>query len=277
MIVSDKFQEQVFFTTARITIPQENGAGSSIGTGFLYKAPLNDGSDRFVVLLISNKHVFTNPKGKISFNFNKKKEGNQPDLGNLQTFHGQDFSGIYTEHPNPAIDLACINASLVANPDVNVFYKNINPEMVSDFSEENLIPGLDVWFVGYPENRFDVVNNLPLLRKGYISSLPKVDFNSKNQFVIDAQVFQGSSGSPVFTSINGKFKLIGIVTETMIKHGKLQAIPTLQVGVGIQQTLGLGIVLKATLLQELVDTAVAKVIESLRKNEEPTTEKEEEK
>jgi hypothetical protein len=273
MKVSDKFEEQVFFTTTRITIPNDNGAGSSIGTGFLYQAPLNNGTDKSVTLLISNKHVFQNPKGTISFNFNKKTSEDEPDFGNLQTFSGRDFSGIYTEHPNPNVDLACINASNVTKPEHNVYYKNLYPEMVSDFSEENLIPGLDVWFVGYPENRFDVSNNLPLLRKGYISSIPKIDFNSKNQFVIDAQVFQGSSGSPVFAVIDGKFKLIGVVTETMIKHGKLQAMPVLQVGVGIQQTLGLGIVLKATLLQELIDSAVAKVVDALKTEEEPTTNK----
>ncbi len=75
--------------------------------------------------------------------------------------------------------------------------------MISDFSEENLVPGVDVWFVGYPANRFDVVNNLPLLRKGYISSIPRVNFNSQEQFIIDAQVYQGSSGSPVFAPIGG--------------------------------------------------------------------------
>lgn len=56
-MISYKFQEQVFFTTTRITIPNEKGEASSIGTGFLYKATLNDGTDRFTILLISYKHV----------------------------------------------------------------------------------------------------------------------------------------------------------------------------------------------------------------------------
>jgi hypothetical protein len=276
MEVRNKFEEQVFFTTTRITIPQANGGGSSIGTGFLFNAPLKDGSNRSVTLLISNKHVFQNPNGAISFNFNKKRDDGNPDLGNLHTFSGQDFTGIYTEHPNPVIDLACINASIITNEEHNIYYRNLSPNMVADFSEEKLNPGVDVWFVGYPANRFDVSNNLPLLRKGYVSSIPRVDFNGQDQFIIDAQVYQGSSGSPVFASIEGKFKLIGVVSQTMIRHGKLQAIPALQAGavVGVEQTLGLGIVLKSTLLEELIDAAVAKVIATLPANEEPLTEEE---
>lgn len=274
MEVRDKFEEQVFFTTTRINIPQANGNGTSIGTGFLHKAPLNDGTGRTVTLLISNKHVFQNPNGGISFNFNKKKEDGNPDLGNLHTFSSQDFSGIYTEHPNASIDLACINASVITQEEHNIYYRNIIPNMISDFTEENLNPGVDVWFVGYPANRFDVSNNLPLLRKGYVSSIPRVNFNSKHQFIIDAQVYQGSSGSPVFAPVGGRFKLIGVVTQTMIRHGKLQAIPTLQAGIGVEQTLGLGIVLKATLLSELIEAAVAKVIASLHQTNEPLTEEE---
>jgi len=276
MEVRNKFEEEVFFTTTRITIPQANVNGTSIGTGFLFNAPLNDGTERQITLLISNKHVFHNPNGAISFNFNKKTADGHPDLGRLHTFNGQDFSGIYTEHPNPNIDLACINASEITQEEHNVYYRNISPDMVADFNDETLNPGVDVWFVGYPANRFDVSNNLPLLRKGYISSIPRVNFNSRDQFVIDAQVFQGSSGSPVFAPVNGQFKLIGVVTETMIRHGRLQAIPTLQAGIGVEQTLGLGIVLKSTLLKELIDSAVAKVIIELKKTDEPINEEEEE-
>ncbi|WP_299431625.1 serine protease [uncultured Aquimarina sp.] len=275
MKVKERFEEQVFFTTTRITIPQTNGKGTSIGTGFLMRVPLNDGTNSTITLLISNKHVFQNPNGTISFNFNKKKPDLNPDLGNLHTFTGKDFTGIYTEHPNPEIDLACINASVITHEENNVYFTYLQPKMISDFTEDNFIPGLDVWFVGYPANRFDVSNNLPLLRKGYVSSIPKVNFNAKDQFVIDAQVYQGSSGSPVFSGINGKFKLIGVVTQTMIRHGILQTIPTLQNGLGVEQTLGLGIVLKATLLNELIDAAVAKVIAGLPNSAEPLTEEEE--
>ena len=78
-------------------------------------------------------------------------------------------------------------------------------------------------------------------------------------FDIAYQVFQGSSGSPVFVSLNGKYKLIGIISQTMIKQGKLKAVPTVQTQIGIDQILGLGIVIKSTLMKELIEKALSKV------------------
>ena len=83
--------------------------------------------------------------------------------------------------------------------------------------------------------------------------------------VIDAQVFPGSSGSPVFTVLGGKYKLVGVVTETMIRHQQLQAIPV-GVAAGVQQVLGLGIILKATLVKELIDTVTTKIRDELAKH-----------
>jgi uncharacterized membrane protein len=70
-------------------------------------------------------------------------------------------------------------------------------------------------------------------------------------------VFPGSSGSPVFTRLGGYFRLIGVVAETMIRNQHLQAVPTALIP-SVQQTIGLGIVLKSTLLAELLNNAVAK-------------------
>ena len=130
----------------------------------------------------------------------------------------KDFLADLSIHPDPDVDLACLNVTGIRDEEKQIFYRTINLELVCDFTEPNLLPGSEVLFLGYPENRFDTKNNLPILRRGYIGSMPKVDFEGRQQFLIDAQVFPGSSGSPVFTSLNGKMMLLGIVTETMVKH-----------------------------------------------------------
>ncbi|MBZ0335006.1 serine protease [Marinobacter sp. AL4B] len=264
----EKFEEQVFFSTVRITIPQASGEGASIGTGFLFKAPLGDDSNRAVMLLISNKHVYGNPNQKITLNFHRRdpEDPSRPLLGEIKTLEADNFSGVYSEHPNPSVDLACLNVSVITQEDQEIFHKNLYPEMLSTFQEPDLLPGKDVWFVGYPENRYDVAHNLPILRKGYIASVPKINFNNHQQMVIDAQVFPGSSGSPVFATLGSHFKLVGVVTETMIKHQQLQTIPV-GVSAGVQQVLGLGIVLKTALVQELLETVTSKVREELDQQE----------
>lgn len=255
----DKFQEQVFFSTVRITIPSQSGSGSSVGTGFLLHTPLGDAENHSVVLLISNRHVFGDNTERIILNFHKRQENNdKPELGQTKIFINDRFKEAYYTHPDSLIDLACTNVSAIANENSKVFYRTLTLDMLSNFEEDDLLPGTDVWFVGYPENRFDTAHNLPILRKGYIASIPKVDFNNKKQFIIDAQVFPGSSGSPVFNIIGGKFKLIGVISETMIRNEQLQIVPT-NMGLGINQVIGLGIVIKSIVVKELVDHTINKV------------------
>ena len=101
---------------------------------------------------------------------------------------------------------------------------------------------------------------------GLISSHPKYDFNGKPVFIIDAQVFPGSSGSPVYIDLtyenmkNGQIalgkrnvKLLGIVSATMVRNNQLKAIQT-GTNLVTQEVLGLGIVFKATAIRELIDS-----------------------
>lgn len=255
------FEEQIFFATVRIAIDDKANKNSSIGTGFLFSAPIKD-SGRSVVLLISNRHVYGDGTQSITLNFHKKNsDGSGPDLGQIVTIAGDEFQNIYFPHPDPEIDLACTNVSSFFGPKFNIYYKSLNPNLCG-FPEDKLYAGADVWFIGYPDNRFDTSHNLPILRRGFIASLPQVDFENKKQFIIDAQVFGGSSGSPVFTVINNKFGFIGVVTQAMIRGEILQTIPTAMSY--IKQPLGLGIVIKASIVHELIDHVVNKIHESIK-------------
>ena len=257
----DKFSEQVFLASSRITISNKNS--SSIGTGFIVNIPFQDGTERSALYLVSNKHVFIDPENRIEINFNKRDKNDIPILGDLRKFNSDSFSHLFTEHPDKKIDLACIDISIIKEDRFRTSFRNLNLPMIADFTENDLVPGKEIWFVGYPDNRFDVKNNLPLLRKGHISSLPKIDFNGERKFVIDAQVFQGSSGSPVYTTLGNRFKLIGVITETMIKHGRLQSIPSNHNDFGVEQYLGLGMVIKSTAVKELLDLAFSKTMKEL--------------
>jgi hypothetical protein len=253
------FHEQIFFSTVRITIPEQTGIGASMGTGFLLRKPLTKDPSRTVILLISNKHVFKDPKGSIALNFHQKDLDGNPILGQTANLSQSDFTNLYTGHPDNDVDLACLNVSFIANPPNSVYFKNITADMFSDFSEEHFLPGNNIWFIGYPENRYDLKNNLPILRRGYISSIPKIDFNGKKQFIIDAQVFPGSSGSPVFVEIDDHFVFCGIIVETMIKNELLRAVPV-SFNVGVQQMLGLGVVIKSTLIEELINEVEKNIV-----------------
>ena len=258
-MTAKSFEHDISYITARIAVEIPGTSDTSIGTGFFHQALLNDGSNRSLTLLISNKHVFLDPKGTLTISLNEKTSEGAPDYGKIKEFQEKDFSSIYFEHPSKDVDLACVNASAISHN--NAFYRNLVEEFLDPIDYDEIVPSQTVIFVGYPENRYDVVHNLPLVRAGSIASLPSVDFNGKGQIVIDAQVFQGSSGSPVFISVKGRYYLLGVITETMIRHSKLQTVPSNLGNIGVQQILGLGIAIKQRHVRELIDHAVQKFVD----------------
>ena len=248
------FEYQMFFSTVRITIPNADVKSSSIGTGFLINVPVRQ-EGKIAHFLVSNKHVFGDPRRTIILNFHRKKAGvDEPDLGQGTPVVIQDFSKLYYGHPDPNIDLACINVSAFVGYDKGIYSKHLHGDFTEHIDLNKLLPGSEVSFVGYPDNRFDTAHNLPILRKGYLATLPTVDFNGLKQVLIDAQVFPGSSGSPVFIILDGKYRLLGVVTQTMVKNAELQTIPA-DYSLGVEQTIGLGIVLKTELVLQLLQVA----------------------
>lgn len=250
------FEHQIAYITARITVKTPNV--DSIGTGFFYLAPLNNGTNRSIMLLISNRHVLLDGKGRLTINLNRKKEDSTPDFGNIRTFDQVGFESGYFAHPDPEVDLACLNVPGITRTDA--FYKYLDDRVLKSIDYEKVAPGSEVIFVGYPQGLYDPVNYLPIIRRGFIASVPDVDFNGKGQIVIDAQIFPGSSGSPVFVAWDGKYSLLGVVSETMIRDSQLEILQTNMPPVGIKQILGLGIVVKQRHVQELINHTVKEFV-----------------
>ena len=264
------FQEHIPYIVARITIQTQDKTG--FGTGFFYHAPLNDGTDHAIMLLISNRHVFLDRKGKLAISLNRKKEDGTPEFGNIRTFRLDldlpTAERLYFPHPNSDVDLACVNVSAIRHTDA--FCLSVHDKLLQTIDYKKVLLGSEVIFVGYPQGLYDPVNNLPLIRKGFIASMPDVDFNGKGHIVIDAQIFQGSSGSPVFVSQNGKYLLLGVVSDTIVREARLEILPTNMSQnlskYGVKEGLGLGIVVKQRHIRELIDYAVNEHIRRMSPN-----------
>lgn len=256
-------QEQLLYTTLRIECINENDQIFSIGTGFLIKRPIEH--NQFKIYLVSNKHVLCNAQS-IAVTFTTQKNG-LPNFGQSIRLPIKDTKQHIVGHPNPNVDIAvfdCTGLFLLFRD--SLYFKLVDYEMLASFKEPELGIAENVLFVGYPDNRYDVKNNLPLIRTGLISSYPRCDFNGDPVFIIDAQVFPGSSGSPVYIDLtfenmkNGHIvigqralKLLGIVSATMIRNNQLKSIDTATRLVA-EEVLGLGIVYKATAIKELIDS-----------------------
>lgn len=261
------FIEQILFSTLKIELLDNNNKLQSIGTGFLLRVVFPQDPSSGLLLLVSNRHVLdTSERFNITFH-RRKLDSNLPELGQTLSFATTNYREVLFLHPNPKIDLACVNiSSVITELGSKIYHKSLDRTLLANFSEPELDAGQRVIFIGYPENRYDQKHNLPILRSGVTASHPKLNYNGEEQFLIDAQVFPGSSGSPVFLNMKeaqynmGKIILgsglpylfVGVVSATMIRNSIVSPLPAKQLGI-FKEVIGLGLVFKATALNTLID------------------------
>ncbi len=271
------FIEQILFSTLRIELLDDRGNPQGIGTGFLVKVDFPQNPSEALVLLVSNRHVLTG-SSRFNITFHRRKiNSNLPELGQTLRYNKADYGGALFLHPNPQIDLACVNISAVISQlGSQIYYKFLDKTVFATFTEPELDAGQGVIFIGYPDNRYDQKHNLPVLRSGVTASHPRVDYNGEKQFLIDAQVFPGSSGSPVFLNMKEAqynrgqiilgsglpYLFIGVVSATMIRNNIVRPLPANIVGIS-GEVIGLALVFKATTLDPLFDLALRETWERI--------------
>lgn len=265
--------EQLFFTTVRIdTLSADGNQGS--GTGFFFSHKLGDNQYLFVV---TNKHVVVGMR-EGRFSFVKQKDG-LPALGDGFNLHiGPDtWPTMWFGHPDPNIDIAlCPLVPLIDfaknHHGVDLFFRSVDSTLIPN---EQQIAELDavepVTFVGYPNGVWDSKNLLPVVRRGTTASPIEVDFEGTPRFIVDASVFGGSSGSPVFILNQGswatkdgglvagsRFMFVGVIAAVFFRTQLNQIIPVpipTQVRPMAQQQemIDLGIVFKAHTVVETIE------------------------
>lgn len=202
--------------------------------------------------------------------FTERGVDGEPRLGEPFFLRNDVFNTQWHGHPNPDIDVAVMplswQLSIIENEGKKAYF---NPATEKDLATDTMLSELDVAapvvFVGYPNGMFDEKHYLPILRRGYVATAPDLDFNDQPVFLIDASVFPGSSGSPVFTvgdSVIGgtpALKLLGIISAvyTQPAEGQIswKPAPTTQLPVPtIDQMIDLGIVFKTQCILETISS-----------------------
>lgn len=271
MIKPESIFENILFTTVRIEASLPDNS-TSTGTGFVFNYEKNDKQYLFVV---TNKHVIKNSiKGKLAFNLS---DGEKPILGKVFTINYSNFESQWIGHPQDDIDVAIMPFAPVLNElynkGVQIFFKSITSDLIpSDkLLREDIDAVEDIVFVGYPNDIYDRRNLLPVVRRGITATPVSIDFEGKPAFLIDASIFPGSSGSPVFLCNIGSYSpkgkgliagsrifFLGIVasvfTRKDLNNIELIDIPTGKIPVvATTQMLDLGIVYKSIVIKELIE------------------------
>jgi S1-C subfamily serine protease len=188
--------EQLLFTTVRITTTAAGQHGS--GTGFLLAEDRPEGG--VAMLLVTNKHVIEGAT-EVTLHLIAAGPANTPALGKELTLTctPSQFRG----HPDPEIDIAVIGVGgalqQLADAGTPAFFRSVSPSMCATKEVlEDYEPIEPVTFIGYPNGLYDSASLLPIVRQGFAATAMNIDYEAKPIFLIDASVFPGSSGSPVF-------------------------------------------------------------------------------
>lgn len=262
--------EHLFFVTAHLEC--ETPKGGWEGTGFFVRVPVRNAPDQLI--LVSNRHVFIDedlgPAETIRIITPTRSESEPVVLVPGQRAVAIVPSPAIEAHVNPNIDVAVIGLNGVMMTDLNnPFIKTIPIDML--FNDE-LINERDaieqVTFIGYPDGLYDTVNMTPIARRGWTATPMSLDYEGEPIFLIDASVFEGSSGSPVFlvnvggyTNRHGalifdgpRVVLLGIVASAYDRNttGELIFVRSRSL-VSMDQALNLGVVYKTRTILETID------------------------
>jgi hypothetical protein len=273
--------EQLYFTTALIT-----GSGRNIetgekvgwtGTAFIYGVQTDKGQVNF---LVSNKHVFNGEDGVEAHSLRVRliaagDQAGQPAFGEATSVKVQrEKDDGVVGHPDEEVDVAVMPMGVIHKAMIDVgndpFFRVVGGEVV--ISEAELLKQAsaleDIVFVGYPSGIYDTANLTPVIRRGITATPLALDYQGKPAYLIDAAVFGGSSGSPVFLygpasrregALNtlgvGNRILFGGILASVHTHQELGAIVDLPTALATLSNppLGLGIVYKPKTIDECID------------------------
>jgi hypothetical protein len=194
---------------------------TSSGTGFLFSLFRVGGVS--IPAIVTNKHVIAGAS-TVHLRFTLAVEDNKPDYGNFVDIKLDNFENLWVPHSHPDVDLAIFPCGQLLNnlekSGKKPFIIAISDEFIlKDNDTRELTPLEELIVIGYPDGISDSKNNTPILRKGITATPVFLDFEGRKEFLIDAAIYPGSSGSPVYLFNIGSYpgKNGGIIIGSRVK------------------------------------------------------------
>jgi hypothetical protein len=251
-----------------VRIETVSGAEQRVGTGFYYAFNFPASTSTVPVIATCWHVVSGSATGRVYFAFVSTNSSSRTNIViTLPT-----FENLWMRHPDTNVDLAVMPIAPIIEPLATLgFYLEAMMMTESELPSARDLAGLgyfqEVKFLGYPIGMWDRKHNLPIARRGITATDPAVDYNGRSEFLVDAAVYPGSSGSPVYVIDEGgyqvgrahvmgsRFHLLGILYAVNLYSaiGKVEIVPiptAFDANSATQIPASLGYVIKASRLKD---------------------------
>jgi len=276
-VAGGQAMNQAFLNSTVLVSFNIDDKSSSAGTGFFVSRETQPGKGN--IFLVTNKHVLPKEGNEKSVNIRvNTRRGDKFQVQQITIpIVGKDGKYLPTVilHPQQGFDVAVVHIT------EEVLKYGIEGTWIpyslfvtkEKLKAENITVGDEIFLLGYPNAIYDPRNVSPILRDGTISTVPtegyffnenlrkKYDLPEQiDGFLIDANVFPGSSGSLVI--LKQQPTTIGPQGETVVSGVKKipyllgiisGSIPIHDQALGSTQRMALGIVYSADIIKETIE------------------------
>lgn len=244
----------------------------AVATGFLVGFAINDEPDLskrlYSIFMLTNRHVFSG-QDRLWVRFDKKDAQNTARFP-IQLKVGEEIK--WLAHKDEQVDLAMLTISPDFLNNNAVDWSFINEEVFAypeKFNEIGIELGDGIFLAGFPLGISGSERNYAIVRSGTIARIDQEIVGSTKSFLIDATVFPGNSGGPVFlkpesaslvnTKAVSSIYLIGVVSgyklyqEALYSH---QSNPPIVSGITVENS-GLAMVVPMNFAKDIYNDFIA--------------------
>ncbi|MDG6898147.1 MAG: trypsin-like peptidase domain-containing protein [Nitrososphaerota archaeon] len=271
----ETIHDLLYLTTTQIEVGDP--LRPEVGTGFFVSFSLSQGEPE-AKFLVTNRHVAeAGAEGRFSFRdsvLDRRGRVVGAHLRSRRLVQVPDWRKSWVFHPNRRVDVAILpvdsfESELVARGRPP-FVVGLSETVLSTPSQDALMDSVeDLLFVGYPESVHDKTHFLPVARKAISATPIGVSYERLPAFLVDATIYPGASGSPVFVAQPGahfergqlvpqsRFRCVGLLAEGFsardFETAKRSPIPTARRQIHELVTpLGLALAFRSSTITETV-------------------------
>lgn len=182
-----------------------------MGTGFIVACRDGRAPGGMVPVVVTSVHVLeTVGRGPLMLGVRVPDPQGEPQVAVLQFQPQRGRQRFYARHPHQ--DLAAFALQLPGDFADLAAIQSFLDERSLARRAGTLRAGAEVFFLGFPEVLPGTAGAFPILRTGRVASYPIGSSAADGLFVVNADVYPGDSGGPVFTAgRGGRPELVGMI------------------------------------------------------------------